>query len=678
MLLRKEKTMKNFLALSLVSALSLTSVAAQAVGCSELQFSRQLAPELTFDYVVSVDDATSGHGTLKGRLTLEGLAWIAIGTSTGGMTPDGEAIIGSDAGVLKYSLKGKTTLGVTPDLAQTLTDTSFVQNVTHTVMEFTKIIQENGERTISIGQNNFIWSYGSSNTLAFHAHFGIAPFALEACVPPTASPTPAPTTPAPITPVPTTPAPTTPAPTTHAPTTGAPSPTTGAPPPTPSPSPTPAPTTPAPTTPAPITPAPTTPAPTTPAPTTSAPTTPSPTPAPTTSAPTTPAPTTGAPSLSQRVVPPQNGVGADCSEFQRARQLSPSLFFEYVVNTDGDQDILSGRLTLAREAWLGFGVTASEASFMFPSNVMLGLPDEDDSPRKYSIGARSQNAIDLLSDDRQTLINSTLEQGNGQTMMTFSKILKESDEVPIDSDGANIFIFAYGTGNSFGYHAFNDRGAVRLSLSSCVPGTAPVVGDPNDGDLGGGDGYRDMWTSHGVFAGIAWGVLTPLAIASSLLRGLFPPGGIWFTVHFSLNLTSSLFTIIAFAVAVSAVDKASVGEDPNHFVGLAHRTVGLFIFLLTFFQVVGGLLRPHLPKQLDNDTLEEKSPLRFSWEVLHKFVGFGLLAMAWWQCHSGLGLFAARFSSHDLSNAFLAVTLSIAGITSLVWAYTRFFKGKWR
>ena len=629
MLLRKEKTMKNFLALSLVSALSLTSVAAQAVGCSELQFSRQLAPELTFDYVVSVDDATSGHGTLKGRLTLEGLAWIAIGTSTGGMTPDGEAIIGSDAGVLKYSLKGKTTLGVTPDLAQTLTDTSFVQNVTHTVMEFTKIIQENGERTISIGQNNFIWSYGSSNTLAFHAHFGIAPFALEACVPPTASPTPAPTTPAP-------------------------------------------------TTPAPITPAPTTPAPTTPAPTTSAPTTPSPTPAPTTSAPTTPAPTTGAPSLSQRVVPPQNGVGADCSEFQRARQLSPSLFFEYVVNTDGDQDILSGRLTLAREAWLGFGVTASEASFMFPSNVMLGLPDEDDSPRKYSIGARSQNAIDLLSDDRQTLINSTLEQGNGQTMMTFSKILKESDEVPIDSDGANIFIFAYGTGNSFGYHAFNDRGAVRLSLSSCVPGTAPVVGDPNDGDLGGGDGYRDMWTSHGVFAGIAWGVLTPLAIASSLLRGLFPPGGIWFTVHFSLNLTSSLFTIIAFAVAVSAVDKASVGEDPNHFVGLAHRTVGLFIFLLTFFQVVGGLLRPHLPKQLDNDTLEEKSPLRFSWEVLHKFVGFGLLAMAWWQCHSGLGLFAARFSSHDLSNAFLAVTLSIAGITSLVWAYTRFFKGKWR
>ena len=60
--------------------------------------------------------------------------------------------------------------------------------------------------------------------------------------------------------------------------------------------------------------------------------------------------------------------------------------------------------------------------------------------------------------------------------MTFRQILEESDEVPIDGNGANIFIYAYGTpNNSFGQHSFNDRGAARLTLSSCVPGQPPMV-----------------------------------------------------------------------------------------------------------------------------------------------------------------------------------------------------------
>ena len=75
-----------------------------------------------------------------------------------------------------------------------------------------------------------------------------------------------------------------------------------------------------------------------------------------------------------------------------------------------------------------------------------------------------------------------------------------------------------------------------------------------------------------------WGILTPLAIALSLLRGFFRSEGRWFTIHFLQNLASSLHTITAFAVAVSAAEKASTGEDPNHFTGHIHRTVGLIIF----------------------------------------------------------------------------------------------------
>ena len=50
---------------------------------------------------------------------------------------------------------------------------------------------------------------------------------------------------------------------------------------------------------------------------------------------------------------------------------------------------------------------------MFPSNFMLGLPDESlSNPGKYSISARWRTAINILSDDRQTLIDYTLEQRN--------------------------------------------------------------------------------------------------------------------------------------------------------------------------------------------------------------------------------------------------------------------------
>lgn len=576
-----------------------SSVAQQPIDCSDFQFSQQLSSELRFDYVAVVDDETTGQGTLKGRLILEGLAWAAIGVSSAGMVP-GEAIIGSDAGVLKYNLSAKNPNGVNPTWDQTLTDTSFVQNGTHTVVEFTKILQEANENPLVLGSNNFIWSHGSSNTLAYHANRGVAVFEIQACGAPSSS-------------------------------------------------------------------------------TASWTATPAESPA---SNPTgTPQPTTAVPSSvnDPTIDFPTVENGVNCAEFQQSRRLSDDLLLEYVVNTDGESDILIGRLTLDRETWLAFGVTSSAAGSMFPSNVIIGKPDEEVSltnPGKYSIGARALSAIQILSDDRQTLINATLVQNDGQTIMSFSKILVEPDEVGIEGDGLNTFIFSYGVDNNFGQHASSDRGAVRLTLTACTPGSAPVdessseAGD--DGVITTND-YQSMWTAHGTFAAIAWGILTPLAIASSLLRDFFPREGLWFTAHLLLNLSSSLATVIAFSLAVAAVQMGTLpGEEPNHFVENAHRTVGLVIFCLTFFQVIAGLLRPHAPKSLDNGTVAKKTPLRFAWELMHKLMGFSLLGMAWWQCQSGLKLYASRFGATTITpTIFLGFVGGIAAVTALLWVYAR-------
>jgi hypothetical protein len=64
-----------------------------------------------------------------------------------------------------------------PDSAQTLTDASVEVNDGKTIMKFTKIMKETGEIEITTGKNIFLWAYGSSDILGFHA--AKSPFDLD-------------------------------------------------------------------------------------------------------------------------------------------------------------------------------------------------------------------------------------------------------------------------------------------------------------------------------------------------------------------------------------------------------------------------------------------------------------------------------------------------------------------
>ena len=68
-------------------------------------------------------------------------------------------------------LGGKAASLVTPmpEDQQTLKDTSISVENGVTTMKFTKIMKEAGEIEISTGVNTFLWAYGSSNTLGYHA-----------------------------------------------------------------------------------------------------------------------------------------------------------------------------------------------------------------------------------------------------------------------------------------------------------------------------------------------------------------------------------------------------------------------------------------------------------------------------------------------------------------------------
>jgi hypothetical protein len=248
--------------------------------------------------------------------------------------------------------------------------------------------------------------------------------------------------------------------------------------------------------------------------------------------------------------------------------------------------------------------------------------------------------------------------------------------------------------------------------------TPYVFGSEDDTE----NNYKKHWAAHGICASIAWAILVPLAICSAMLRKeLVKAGfseGFWFQLHRALNLTAAALTIISFALSVYIIraqdGSAHLREDP-HFLN------GTVIFAMAMLQVTFALFRPHLPhkeekkesvKNIDEEeTVAEakdvenkaermdkepenvavgeklyeentgekfyeestddetkivgkKSVLRLAWEFNHRLFGVALLAMAWWQIHSGWELYLEEdFGGQDNGAAFLGVAGGILGVT---------------
>jgi hypothetical protein len=393
--------------------------------------------------------------------------------------------------------------------------------------------------------------------------------------------------------------------------------------------------------------------------------------------------------------------GDTCLEFKDRLYLSPLVTMDYVVNLYDSRDtssfpggIMSAQITYKGLAWVAVGVSMGSGA-MVPGEAIIGLPDESNginNPGKYVLSSRDKAGVSLFPEWSQTLLNATIVQTETHTILTFSKHLLEPDEIPIDGNGRTTFLWAHGFGNKLSVHS--DRGAFDLTLHPCHANHtkhSPNTGTGVEIQTKTLKTYRSLWVAHGVLGGVAWGVFVPLAISSSILRDLIPRKRLWFKIHMFLNVMASLFTIVAFTLAVVGREKETVsGESSHHFAKVAHRTVGLVILLSVTFQVVVlGFLRPHPPSRhqkgsdeeargqyttLHNNGATKESVLRKVWEIAHKLFGFALLGTAFWQVQDGLSLFGVRFGlSFYLRHAFWLWVAALAIVTAAFYVYSRFF-----
>jgi len=326
------------------------------------------------------------------------------------------------------------------------------------------------------------------------------------------------------------------------------------------------------------------------------------------------------------------------------------------------------RLTVPVLGWVGFAISGTGQ--MIGSEAIIGLPDTGEV-LKYNLNAQNTAGVVPMPDSQQTLIDARIEQDRGRTTLVFTKILVEEDEIPIEATGQNIFLTAFGSGNTLGVHA--SREPYTLNLET--------------GELGGGVSTRNssLWAAHGWLMSIAWAVLSPLAIGSSLLRNYFRccKEGLWFQLHRGLNMLVVLLTTIAFLIAVAAISQETpAGADASHFstgISDGHRTIGLVIFLLALAQALGGMLRPHLPAAAEDTKDEEdqgaeeqaaptpqKSTARKVWEVGHRAVGLSLLGLCWYQLQLGIRLYYSIFSLDGVGTALTALWVVIVCLVGTI------------
>ncbi len=80
------------------------------------------------------------------------------------------------------------------------------------------------------------------------------------------------------------------------------------------------------------------------------------------------------------------------------------------------------------------------------------------------LGGYDVSVIQLMPDEQQTLTDASITTMNGQTVMKFTKLMKEPGEIEI-LFGENEFLWAHGNDATLAYHA-NNRAAFNLDLAA--------------------------------------------------------------------------------------------------------------------------------------------------------------------------------------------------------------------
>ena len=143
-------------------------------------------------------------------------------------------------------------------------------------------------------------------------------------------------------------------------------------------------------------------------------------------------------------------------------QLTGSdLIFHYGILSD--EGVLCGKLESKSKAWVAFGAQPEGKNSMVGAHAIIALPNEK-TVQQYLLNSKSNSGINLLSEEAQTLTETSVTQRvRGGTVARFKQ--------PLDFNGLkltskNVYMLAMGTSNELGYQ--KNRGFVTLDFEKNI------------------------------------------------------------------------------------------------------------------------------------------------------------------------------------------------------------------
>ena len=357
--------------------------------------------------------------------------------------------------------------------------------------------------------------------------------------------------------------------------------------------------------------------------------------------------------------------------------LSQNLEFHWKLVGRGTKIQIALSYT-GNEAWLG--VATSTNGRMVGSSAVIGSLGDNEfvgiPPRHYNLkdqdisGVTADTSV-LLEHASIASFASSTDVSKVTTVLQFTRNLNlPSDFIETESRRVT-FLYAVGASMELAYH--EHRGSFQLNLEDC----GGVVVDSGTWARAG------IFATHGIFAALAWAVVTPVAVSATWLRSLVPAS--WIYIHVFGNIVSFLATLIAFIVVVMGV---AVEDAADHF-SKTHHWVGLVLLVLATFQVINGLLRPPAQRK-ENSRLEAPNSATISgivpvcwtprdvWKLVHRLAGLATTVLGIYQIHSGLGLYSLQFRTTSLVKWFRLYTGGfVLGLLGLkLWVRIREGRGR--
>lgn len=340
----------------------------------------------------------------------------------------------------------------------------------------------------------------------------------------------------------------------------------------------------------------------------------------------------------------ENATNCASDDPSYAAMLSPidGLNFYWTVS----EDALSVKLVYTKdETWLSVG--PSKDGQMVDAEVIVALPG-DNTVKKYELTGKSNAGVEAMS--QQTLTGTSVIASGGTTEVTFVKLLAESGELEIVTDGPTTLIFAVGSGTSLGYHV--DDISLAIDLKSCDSSVVSV---------------KSMSTTavlmHAAIMIGAWMWLVPAGVLTAVAKARF--GARWLKIHLPIQVGATLAMVCgALAIFMSLEDTGDdhLNEHETEFGN--HARLGCLALLLALFQVAWGWFRPPKPGKDD-----PKPWIRWAFEWGHKIIGHFAVAVALLAILSGI----EHATEYSYISGDVPLALLIGSVGPLVLCYATAF-----